>query len=108
MAHRLKDLGPAVFPGFIYQWMSLITHRIFVSSIFQVANEAGWAPYTALLVQMLTYGGEILKPAVMMPATETLFHGMAKLLLGLQHDYPAYFEAAKTCRQCKPRRLPLS
>lgn len=92
-AARLNDLGPFVFPGFTYAWMSLLEHRAFLPEILKLDGEAGWAPYTKLLTQLLEYLGDQLKAFEVSNLAKDIYRGTVKLLLILQHDYPDYLTA---------------
>lgn len=92
IAGRLKALGPAMLPGFIYGWLGIISHRVFLTEMMQLEGE-GWDAYTALIKQLLEFVGEFLKP-VDLPETSTkLYESTVKFLIVLEHDYPQYVTA---------------
>lgn len=93
IAERLNALGPSLIPGFVYGWMALVTHRAFLPEIMRLDGEAGWAVYTKLVKQLLSFVGEVLKPVDLDDTASKLYEAAAKLLIVLQHDYPEYLTA---------------
>ncbi|ROW03395.1 hypothetical protein VSDG_01209 [Cytospora chrysosperma] len=93
IAARLHDLGPALIPCFFYSWLDLIHHSAFLPQIMYMDGDAGWAPYTKLLQQMLEFVGEQLKPVLLSEAVHKPYESAVKLLIVLQHDYPQYVAA---------------
>lgn len=89
MASRLKVLGPAIQPGFIYGWMSIISHRAFLPEIMKLEDE-GWEAFTILLKQLLEFVGESLKAVELSDTASKLYESTIKLLIVLEHDYPQY------------------
>ncbi|KAJ9151406.1 CCR4-Not complex component [Pleurostoma richardsiae] len=92
-AARLCDIGPPTFPGFAYAWMSLLEHRAFLPAMMKMEGDAGWAPYTKLLTQLLEFIGEQLKAFEVSPLAKDLYRATVKLLIVLQHDFPEYLSA---------------
>lgn len=92
-ASRLLDVGPAYFPGFLYAWASLISHRVLVPGLLRMRDNAGWAPYTKLLRQALDYFGDQYKFLDGSRFTKDLYLVILKLLGVLSHDFPDYIAA---------------
>lgn len=92
-AARFQDLGPVLFPGFVYGWIALIQHRVFMPALLRMADNAGWSHYTRLLQQLFEYLGEQLKPIDVSPITKDLYRAALKQLVILQHDFPEYLAA---------------
>ncbi|TPX18086.1 uncharacterized protein E0L32_011856 [Thyridium curvatum] len=99
-AARFDDLGPRMFPGFIYGWLSLIQHRMFLPALLQLPSNAGWAPFTKILCQLLDYVGEQLKQVDLTNVAKDIYRATLKLLIVLQHDFPQYLAASHT-RLCE-------
>ncbi|KAK7698280.1 CCR4-NOT core subunit cdc39 [Diaporthe eres] len=93
VAPLLSSLGPAMFPGFFYGWLGLIHHAAFLPSIMDMEGEAGWAPYTRLIQQLLEFVGEQLNTAQLPDVIHKPYEAAVKLLIILQHDYPQYLVA---------------
>ncbi|KAG6037656.1 hypothetical protein E4U41_004882 [Claviceps citrina] len=99
MAARLDVLGPQYLPGFAFAWITLIQHRAFLPLILQMPNNAGWSAYMRLLVQHLVFLREQLKALDIPLVTKELYRATHRLLLSLQHDFPAFL-AGNQLRLC--------
>lgn len=92
MADRLQALGPAMLPGFIYGWLGIISHRVFLTEIMKLEGE-GWDAYTTLVKQLLEFVGEFLKAVELSDTSSKLYESTVKFLVMLEHDYPRYVAA---------------
>lgn len=92
-AEKLVKLQPAYFPGFIYGWMTLITHRFFIVPLMALPNYMGWQPFAKLTECMLSYVGELLKPLQLSLAIRDIYQGVSKFFVVLQHDYSDFLSA---------------
>lgn len=108
-ASRLYDLRPAIYPGFTFGWISLVSHRAFLSAMLHMPNNAGWAPFTNLLCQLLSYLGELIKPFEISSLGKELYQGVLKLLVILHHDFPDYLVAnhVQLCQSLPPHATQL-
>ncbi|EAQ84957.1 hypothetical protein CHGG_08971 [Chaetomium globosum CBS 148.51] len=104
VAARLYDLRPAVYPGFLFGWPDLLTHRNFMPVILRLPDGAGWAPFTKLLTQFFEYVANLLKPLDVPPLGKIMYQGVLRLLGILHHDFPEYLAAnhAELCRSLPP------
>jgi CCR4-NOT transcription complex subunit 1 len=98
-AETLLSLKPSHFPGFMFGWLGLVSHRDFLPVLMSIPNDAGWEPLSNLMESLIFYLGELLKPQNVSTVTETIYQGVVKLLVVLQHDYPAFLSAnhSKLC-----------
>ncbi|KAL2176288.1 CCR4-Not complex component, Not1-domain-containing protein [Thermothelomyces heterothallicus CBS 202.75] len=103
-AARLYDLRPSLYPGFIFGWTELVAHRNFVPVILRLPDRAGWAPFTKLLTQVLSYLGDLLKPFSVSPLAKGIYHGVLRFLAILHHDFPEYIAAShvELCQSIPP------
>ncbi|KAK3682503.1 CCR4-Not complex component, Not1-domain-containing protein [Podospora appendiculata] len=108
-AARFVDLRPTLYPGFVFGWISLISHRVFLPSMLRMANEAGWVPFTTLLQHLLLYLGDLLKPFEVTPLAKEIYQAVLKLLVIVQHDFPAYLAAnhIQLCESLPPHATQL-
>ncbi|KAL2260324.1 hypothetical protein VTK26DRAFT_5684 [Humicola hyalothermophila] len=108
-AARLYDLRPSLFPGFVFAWASLLSHRNFLPPILQLPNKSGWAPFTKLLSEFLAYLGDLLKAFNVSALAKEMYHGVLKLLVILHHDFPNYVAAnhVQLCQQLPPHATQL-
>jgi CCR4-NOT transcription complex subunit 1 len=98
-AEVLQTLQPQHFPGFTFAWIALITHRDFMPYLLRLPSQAGWAPFAKLLESLLLYAGELLKPLQIANYTRSIYRGVVKALIVVQHDYPEFL-AANSARLC--------
>lgn len=92
-AETLLKLRPSYFPGFIFGWLGLVSHRDFLPALMRMPNELGWEPLSNIIESLMFYFGELLKPQNVSAVTQTIYQGVVKLLVVLQHDYPAFLAA---------------
>jgi CCR4-NOT transcription complex subunit 1 len=92
-ASRLLDVGPAYFPGFLYGWTGLVSHRVLVPGLLRMRDNAGWDAYTKLLKQVLLYFGDQYKLLDGARFTKDLYMVVLKLLGVLSHDFADYLAA---------------
>ncbi|KAK0709555.1 CCR4-Not complex component, Not1-domain-containing protein [Lasiosphaeria miniovina] len=108
-AARLSDLRPSLYPGFVFGWTALLSHRVFLPEILQLPQDAGWAPFTKLLAQLLSYLGDMLKPLEVSALAKDIYQAALKLLVILQHDFPEYLAAnhLELCQSLPPHATQL-
>ena len=103
-ADNFLALEPRHFPGFIYSWLILISHRIFMPGMLKLSDDEvsnmstvyvyllilqGWESFAKIMVAALSYISELLKPTVSTLAKE-LYRGVLRILLVLHHDFPEF------------------
>lgn len=98
-AQIFLDLRPSYFPGFMFGWLGLISHRDFLPVLMRLPGEAGWEPFSNIMESLMFYVGELLKPMSIATVTKIIYQGVLKLLVMLQHDYPE-FVAANHSKLC--------
>ena len=108
-ATRFYDLRPTQYPGFVFGWLTLIAHRIFLPTILRLPREAGWAPFTKLLQQQLSYLGDLLKSFELSPFVKEFYQVTLKLFTVLYHDFPEYLAAnhVQLCQSLPPHATQL-
>ncbi|KAL1989410.1 hypothetical protein VTN96DRAFT_172 [Rasamsonia emersonii] len=89
-ANKFLSLQPKYIPGFVYGWLSLVSHRVFMSGMLNMPNEAGWGLYCEIMQAMLSYIGEQLKPGTVSYVAKDLYKGVLRILLILHHDFPEF------------------
>jgi CCR4-NOT transcription complex subunit 1 len=90
MANKFLSLQPRYVPGFVYGWLSLVSHRVFMSDMLNMPERAGWAPYCEIMQALLSYIGEQLKAAEIHYVAKDLYKGVLRILLILHHDFPEF------------------
>ncbi|KAK3381600.1 CCR4-Not complex component, Not1-domain-containing protein [Podospora didyma] len=108
-AARLYDLRPTLYPAFVFGWMGLLAHRVFLPSLLQMPHEAGWTPFTKLLQHLLSYLGNLLKPFEVSALAKEIYQAVLKLLVILQHDFPEYLATnhIELCQSLPPHATQL-
>ncbi|CAG8961261.1 hypothetical protein HYFRA_00013317 [Hymenoscyphus fraxineus] len=99
VSHNLLKIQPINFPGFLFAWLALVSHRDFMPIILGIPNQAGWETFTTLMESLMVYAGELFKPLHLTELAKRLYGGLLKILVVLQHDFPEYV-AANHSRLC--------
>lgn len=86
----LLALQPSVFPGFIFQWMCLLTHQAFMPAIMKIAGQQGTDLFANLMEVLLSYASQLIKPATVDILPRMLYRGVLRILLILHHDFPEF------------------
>lgn len=90
LARKFLSLQPRYVPGFVYGWLSLVSHRVFMSDMLNMPERAGWVPYCEIMQALLSYIGEQLKAANISYVAKDLYKGVLRILLILHHDFPEF------------------
>lgn len=108
-AARFSDLQPRLLPGFVYGFASLLSHRRFLPVILRLPREVGWASFTKLLTEFLSYLGDLLKPFNVSALAKEMYQAVMKLLAVLQHDFPQFLAAShvQLCQSLPPHATQL-
>jgi len=98
-ATKLLDLRPSYFPGFLFGWLGLVSHRNLLPALMRLPNQAGWVPLSDIMESLMSYVGELLKPLQTTPVTKMIYRAVLKLVIILQHDFPDFLAAnqSKIC-----------
>lgn len=85
-------LSPRYFPGFTYQWISLIGHRLFTPTLLQGAGRSndGWNMYARLLTNLFLELGHLLAAPEGSPVVQDFYRGVLRLFTMLHHDHPEF------------------
>ncbi|EKV05850.1 Ccr4-Not transcription complex subunit (NOT1), putative [Penicillium digitatum] len=90
LANKFLSFQPRYVPGFVYGWLCLVSHRVFMSDMLNMPDRAGWAPYCEIMQALLSYMGEQLKAANITYVAKDLYKGVLRVLLILHHDFPEF------------------
>ncbi|KAJ5386405.1 CCR4-Not complex component N.t1.c1 C-terminal [Penicillium cosmopolitanum] len=90
LANKFLSLQPRYVPSFVYGWLSLVSHRVFMSDMLNMPERAGWAVYCEIMQVLLSYIGEQLKAANISYVAKDLYKGVLRILLILHHDFPEF------------------
>ncbi|KAI9738878.1 MAG: hypothetical protein M1818_005191 [Claussenomyces sp. TS43310] len=89
-SETLVLLEPSRFPGFVFGWLALVSHRDFMPELLRLPSQRGWEPLVKILESLLYFLGELYKPLQPSPLSRDIYHGTMKLLTVLHHDYPEF------------------
>ncbi|KAF2473358.1 Not1-domain-containing protein [Lindgomyces ingoldianus] len=96
VAKAFLVLQPQNFPQFSFSWLALIAHRIFIPALlddFPSENDTKdkrWDSYAQLMETLLTYTGQLIKPASESLMAQNFYRGVLRVLLVIHHDYPEF------------------
>ncbi|QSL65151.1 hypothetical protein MERGE_002456 [Pneumocystis wakefieldiae] len=83
-------LQPLHFPKFTFAWMTLISHRYFMSSLLLLPDYKGYPIYNKIIVTLLEFIAPLLEETELHDTTRMLYKGILRLLLVLFHDFPSF------------------
>jgi CCR4-NOT transcription complex subunit 1 len=89
-ATALVNMGPRTLPGFIYAWMSLMQHRMFLPVLLGSNSDVAQAVLTDLVCELLQYVGPMLNAPQLSTVAKELYRAILKLFTILHHDFPDY------------------
>lgn len=77
-------------PGFIFAWLDLISHRLFMPRIINLSEGKEAHRLHNLLVDLLVFMRPFLRHAEMTDPIRVLYKGTLRVLLMLLHDFPEF------------------
>ncbi|KAM4642943.1 CCR4-NOT transcription complex subunit 1-like isoform 7-T10 [Amazona ochrocephala] len=84
-------LRPTKAPGFVYAWLELISHRIFIARMLaHTPQQKGWPMYAQLLIDLFKYLAPFLRNVELAKPMQILYKGTLRVLLVLLHDFPEF------------------
>ncbi|ORY10386.1 CCR4-Not complex component, Not1-domain-containing protein [Clohesyomyces aquaticus] len=96
VAKAFLVLQPQNFPQFSFSWLALIAHRIFIPAMLDDftpesdTKDERWDSYAQLMETLLTYTGQLIKPAGESIMAQNFYRGVLRVLLVIHHDYPEF------------------
>jgi CCR4-NOT transcription complex subunit 1 len=93
-ATALLILQPRYFSGFMYPWLALLSHRLFVPAFLSGPNAqkrgGGWTIFTKLLTALFLNLGDLLSMPDSPPVAQDFYRGVLRFFTMLHHDFPDY------------------
>ncbi|TSS60382.1 CCR4-NOT transcription complex subunit 1 [Bagarius yarrelli] len=84
-------LRPTKAPGFVYAWLELISHRIFIARMLaHTPQQKGWPMYAQLLIDLFKFLAPFLRNVELNKPMQILYKGTLRVLLVLLHDFPEF------------------
>jgi CCR4-NOT transcription complex subunit 1 len=96
LGETFLTLNPSHFPGFIFGWLGLVSHRHFLSPFLRIPDQGGWDILIQIVEAFMRYLGELLKPLELSLITRDIYRGALKVLVVLFHDAPEFLAAYHT------------
>ncbi|XP_068115836.1 CCR4-NOT transcription complex subunit 1-like [Hyperolius riggenbachi] len=91
ICNALHSLRPVRAAGFVYAWMELISHRVFIGGMLERSpQQKGWPMYAQLLIDLFTYLAPFLQNVELTKPMQVLYMGTLRVLLVLLHDFPEF------------------
>jgi CCR4-NOT transcription complex subunit 1 len=113
LARALLAMQPSYLPGFVFGWLGLVSHRIFLSAMMTMANEVvsqlrfqvsqshlhlqAHDQYLELLQIAFDINGNLssfvpeLEESELLHASRELYRGTLRLMFVIFHDFPEFF-----------------
>ncbi|ANQ08345.1 Uncharacterized protein PCOAH_00023590 [Plasmodium coatneyi] len=88
LGYYLCILNPLRVPTFVFAWLELISHKLFLPKILKTSK--GWCIYNKLLIYLLEFLYVFLKNAYLTPPIKILYRATLRMLLILLHDFPEF------------------
>ncbi|RKF73782.1 General negative regulator of transcription subunit 1 [Golovinomyces cichoracearum] len=95
-ANTFLEIRPSYFPGFLFAYFSLLSHRNFLPVIMGLSNQIGWKPVAEIMTNLLSYVSELLNPLQISSVSKEIYRGVLKLIFIIYHDFPGFLAANHT------------
>ena len=99
-------MSPRYFPGFVYSWLGLISHRFFMPNLLKLVDDdvstcgysadydadsaKGYHAFARFMEIALTYVSDLLKLEILSTMALEIYRGLLRILLVLHHDFPEF------------------
>eukprot|EP00158_Paraphelidium_tribonemae_P009756 Partr_v1_DN28952_c0_g1_i2_m25897 putative ccr4-Not transcription complex len=90
MGKTFRVLKPSMLPGFIFAWLELVSHRLFMPRLLLEPGKVGWDLLHELLLDVFSFLAPFLRHADMSDPIRILYKGLLRVLLLLLHDFPEF------------------
>ncbi|KAI9595324.1 CCR4-Not complex component, Not1-domain-containing protein [Syncephalis fuscata] len=92
-SETFHTLRPSFLPGFTFAWVSLISHRLFMSKLLLAPDRRGWPIALELQMDLFQFLYPFLEHVEMRDSTRLLYKSALRILLVLLHDFPDFLSA---------------
>lgn len=82
---------PLIYPGFLFGWLTIISHRMFLPNLLELPNKAGWSKLNKLLVSILKFMTINSNNKKIPEIILVIYRGLLRIFVLIQHDYPEFF-----------------
>ncbi|CXI46907.1 CCR4-NOT transcription complex subunit 1, putative [Plasmodium berghei] len=88
LGYYLRILNPLRVPMFVFAWVELISHKLFLPKILQTSK--GWYIYNKLIIYLFEFLYGFLKNSYLTQPIKLLYRATLRILLLLLHDFPEF------------------
>jgi len=86
-ANALGITQPTYAPKFAYGWLSIVSHRFFVSKMLAGNRDQMWTDYHRCLMWLLRFLAPFLNNEDMSPSSKVYYQATLRLLVVIMHDF---------------------
>lgn len=89
-ATHFRFLRPQRCPAFLFAWLELISHRMFMSKLLISKQSGCWVLFARLLIDLFRFLQPYLRQADLNDVLRLAYKATLRLLLVLLHDFPEF------------------
>merc|ERR1719198_851480 len=90
LSNSLQQCNPSRHPSFVFAWLELISHRLFMPKMLTAKGQRGWVLYQRLISQLFLFVEPYLRNLQLTDSMRLLYKGTLRVLLVLLHDFPEF------------------
>lgn len=90
LADFFNSCQPLAFPGFAFAWITLISHRLFLPNILELAEPKAQVKFVLLLLGLLRFICKYLT-SPLPEVVSVIYKGTLRVFMLILHDYPEVF-----------------
>merc|ERR1719321_792628 len=90
LSNSLQQCNPSKRPSFVFAWLELISHRLFMPKMLTAKGQRGWVLYQRLISQLFLFIEPYLRNLQLTDSMRLLYKGTLRVLLVLLHDFPEF------------------
>merc|ERR1719160_23575 len=90
LSNALQQCNPSRRPSFVFAWLELISHRLFMPKMLTAKGQRGWVLYQRLISQLFIFIEPYLRNLQLTDSMRLLYKGTLRVLLVLLHDFPEF------------------
>lgn len=90
-ANSMGVIQPTYAPKFAFGYMSIISHRLFMSKLLDTpTREEGWPEFHRCLMWLLRFLAPFIKIGELDVGSRSIYRATSRILLVLMHDFPEF------------------
>ena len=88
--HAFAHLAPTRVPAFVFAWLELMSHRMFMSKMLIAKQPQCSVVFARLLTDLFRFQQPFLRTAELTESLKLVYKGTLRILLVLLHDFPEF------------------